>query len=183
MKNVVKGLLQKFEKKVVNSSNWFHIPGTADRMFYIAPHLHKGRPIELPCGTTIRKGDQVAEIHLDNLKTDKLGNANIGKILRFVNDEFDSLHYAITDDERFSSIKAYHGLTLFHVILKRQGFTILDVRKTVKSTLISLWMNILRIVFSPKEKNINTAFRHIKEYWVTKEELLERQCKKRQLKK
>lgn len=183
MKNAIKGLLEKFEKRVVNSGNWFHIPGAKESMFYIAPHIYKGKPVELPCGTTIQKGDLVAEIHLDNLKTDELGNANIGRILRFVNDEFNSLHYAIKEDERFRNIKAYYGVTLFHTILKRQGFTILDVKKTVKSTLISLWMNILRIVFSPKEKRINASFRYAKAYWATKEKLLERKCKERQMKK
>lgn len=182
MKNAVKGLLEKFEKRVVNSNNWFHIPGSKDSMFYIAPHIYKGKPIELPCGTSIQKGDLVAEIHLDNLKTDMLGNANIGRIFRFVNDEFDSLHYAITGDERFYDIKAYYGQTLFHAVLKRQGFTILDIKKSPKSILISLWMNILRVVFSPKEKNVNTSFRHVKAYWVTKEKMLERKCKERQSK-
>ncbi len=183
MKNAAKSLLEKFEKRIVNSNNWLYIPKSKNNMFYIAPHIYKGRTIKLPCNTIIKKGDLVGEIHLDNLKTDKLGNANISKLFRIVNHELDCLHYAIKEDETFSSIKAYYGKTLFHGILKRQGFTILDVKKTVKSTLISLWMNILRIVFSPKEKTINSSFRYIKEYWVTKEKLLQRKCKERQIKK
>ena len=183
MKKAVKKLLEKFEKRVVSSNNWFHIPGSKDSMFYIAPHIYKGKPVNLPCGTTIQKGDLVAEIHLDNLKTDKLGNANIGKILRFVNDEFDSLHYAIKEDERFYDITAYYGQTLFHTVLKRQGFTILDIKKSPKSIFVSLWMTILRIVFSPKEKNVNVSFRHVKAYWEKKKKMLERKCKERQTKK
>ncbi len=183
MKSVIKSLLEKFEKRVVNSNNWFHIPGSKDSMFYIAPHIYKGKPVELPCGTTVQKGDLVAEIHLDNLKTDKLGNANIGKIFRFVNDEFDSLHYAIKEDDRFYDIKAYYGQTLFHAVLKRQGFTILDIKKSVRSIFVSLWMIILRVVFSPKEKKVNTSFRHVKAYWVSKEQMLKRKCKERQMKK
>lgn len=183
MKKLVKLIIRKIEKKVVEANDWWHIPGADEEFFYIAPHIYKGKQIELPDGTIISKGDLLAEIHVDNLKADRMEDVKSRDVFRILRNEFDCLADAVLEDERFKEIKAYHGKTLFFNLLKRQGFTILEVKLTPSVFLISIWEHVLRKVFAKRVSKRKKSFQGVKEFWATKDDMINRKYKERHTKK
>lgn len=171
----MKNIFRFIEKSVVKINDWKHIPSSKRKMLYICPHEHKGEVKNISDGTIIKNGDLVAEIHIDNLKIHKIENdfRNLSKVFR---EELQALGDTIVNEETFKDIKAYHGTTLLYSFAKREGFTIIDIHKGTKTYFLSIWENILRIVFKKDQRKRN-KFRAPKECWISKEQLLEKYIK------
>jgi hypothetical protein len=166
---------KKFEiidRRIVEHRNWFHIPKTKAQVLYIAPHIYKGKNKYLPDGTIIKRGNLLAEIHIDNQKIKNM-NINIKTIFKLLNDELNCLSYAIVEDVRFKDIKAFHGKTLFYPFLKREGFMIIDLDFSLNLLFIKSWEKVLRKTYSRNEIR-KKANREIKEFWITNEQLASR---------
>ena len=178
MKKFFKIILSLWEKSVVKLNKWDYIPNSKRKILYIAPHIYQGKKIKIADGTIISKGDHLAEIHVDNLKTTSLQN-NFKNIFKVFEDELIALTEAINNDDSFSRIKAYHGSTVFDPILRRRGFTIMEFENGPKKMFLKIWINILRIVFRKDKLRNNNYLRIPKEFWISREHLLKDYSNKR----
>ena len=107
---------------------------------------------------------------MDNLQAGEIKN-DFKTIFQVLKDELTALTKAIDEDDSFAQIKAYHGNTLFDPILRRQGFTIIELTDRPKKMFLKIWINLLRLVFR-KEQKKNRNLRIPKEFWISKEHLL-----------
>lgn len=172
MIKLVKFLLSIWEKSVVKLNRWQHIPNSEKKALFIAPHIYQGSEVKILDGTTIQKGDLVAEIHVDNLKAAQFEN-DFKNIFRVFDEELATLTKAIDHDESFKEIKAYHGTTPFDPILRRRGFTIIELKPGLKKTFLKIWVNTLRTVFRRERQMKKNRLRIPKEFWISREQLLQ----------
>ncbi|MTI66214.1 MAG: hypothetical protein FH753_06375 [Firmicutes bacterium] len=166
---LVKYLFYGFERLVVKLGKWKYIPNSKDKMIYISPHKYKGDDFKLPDGTIIKSGDMVIELHVDNLKTEKIDN-DYKTLFKVFKNELKALKKASKNNKSFSNIKAFHGTTVLYPICKRQGFTIYNLDEGINTFLLKIWDNILRIVFR-KNKLKRKTLRMPKDCWISKENL------------
>lgn len=170
MKTIISNLIEKIDNKIVQSKDYLHIPNAEIQLLYIDIKQYKKKDLILPSGTIIKHGNFVGEIHVDNKK---IKNMNLGlkTTVTILRDELDSLSIAVLNDSRFSSITAFYGRTILYALLKRENFTILDLDRNIKVIVVEIWTKLLRLVYSNNSSNNN---RKVKEFWITREELLKR---------
>lgn len=171
MKTIVSNLIKILDKKIVQSKDYFHIPNTDMGLLYIDLKPYNKKDLILPSGTIIKRGNLIGEIHVDNqkIKTLNLGLKDTVKILK---NELDCLSIAIVNDSRLGSVVAFYGRTILYSLLKREGFTIIDLDRNFKVKVVEVWTKLLRLVYSNNKIRENN--RKVKEFWITREELLKR---------
>ena len=171
MKTIVLNLIEKIDNRIVKSKNYFHIPNAKSNILYIDVKPYLKQELTLPCGATIEHGSFIGEIHVDNqkIKTLNLGFRDIVTVLK---DELDALSIAVLNDSRLTSVSAFYGRTILYSLLKREGFTILDLDRNIKVIIVEVWTKILRLVYS--KNKIGEKNRKVKEFWITREELIKR---------
>ena len=171
MKTIISNVIEKIDNKIVQSKDYLHIPNAEIQLLYIDIKTYKKKDLILPSGTIIKHGNFVGEIHVDN---NKIKNMNLGlkTTVAILRDELDSLSIAVLNDSRFSSITAFYGRTILYSLLKRENFTILDLDRNIKVIVVEIWTKLLRLIYS--NNNISNNNRKVKEFWITREELLKR---------
>lgn len=176
MRRVIKALFSNLEKLLIKMSSWDYIPGSSMKMLYVHPKIYTGKSITLADGTEVNKGDMVGEIHIDNIKVERVSN-DLRSIFHTLSSELDALGAAIIQNEKYKCLKACYGTTLLYPLVKKQGFTVVDGDKGISSFLIGVWENILRLAFS--NKKVRARFIKIipKQCWISKEQLLKRMDK------
>lgn len=170
MKEKFSLFMSKLDSAIVKNSGWQHIPHSSTNFMYINPYKYKGSLITLADGTTINKGDWIAELHLDNKKL-KLLDTSYTSLIRLLRGELNSLRHCF-DFEPYSNIKAVFGITVFYEIAARQGFTVLDINSSVKRFLWSSWENILRLALRKTNRMARKRFIISKECWISKDQIL-----------
>lgn len=173
MKNFFRRVLSIFERLVVKLNHWEHIPGSSEKMLYIVPQVYRGDKIMLEDGTVIANGDTVAEIHVDNLKVGDIKD-DLKTIFRIWDNEFKQLARIAGDSGEFAQIKAYYGRTVLYPIIRRRGFTILEMNKGVRTAFIGIWENILRIVFKAGKARDKSVLKTPRECWISRTAVLKR---------
>lgn len=169
MRSTIEIILRKLDKVIVGLSGWEHIPLSGTNFMYIYPYIYKGKAITLKDGTFVEKGDWVAELHLDNKRL-KDREISYSGLIRLLKGELKALQGCF-DLEPFLRIKAVYGITVFHEIAARQGFTVLDIRNVPKRYIWSLWENILRVFFKKERKKGKKRFVVSKECWISREQI------------
>lgn len=171
MKTILSNLIEKIDNKIVSTKDYFHIPGAENKLLYINVKPYTKKHLILPNGTLIRKGDLIGEIHVDNQKI-KTMNLGLKEILTVLKNELDSLALAVLNDSRLTDIAAFYGQTILYSLLKREGFTILELDRNIKTIMVEIWTKLLRIIYS--SNNIGGNNRKVKEFWMTRDDLLKR---------
>lgn len=174
MKTIISNLIEKIDNKIVSRKDYFHIPGAENKILYINIKPYKKQDLILPSGTLIRKGDLIGEIHVDNQKI-KTMDLGLKEILTMLKNELDSLSIAVLNDSRLKSVEAFYGQTILYSLLKREGFTILDLDRNINTIIVEKWTKLLRVIYS--SNNIGGNNRKVKEFWMTREDLLKRNIK------
>ncbi|MCQ4923053.1 hypothetical protein NE686_08165 [Tissierella carlieri] len=173
MRKLFLKIVELIDKKIVRHSNWLYIPHAKEQVLYVAPHIYRGKEKGLPDGTIIKRGDFLAEIHIDNQKIRNM-DLSFKDIVTIFKDELDSLAYAVGKDSKFIDIKAFHGKTLLYPLLKREGFMIIDINSILNSFFVELWERILETVYSRKYSSKRRKKRKMKEFWITNDQLVDR---------
>ena len=171
MKTIISNLIEKIDNKIVSRKDYFHIPGAENKILYINIKPYKKQDLILPSGTLIRKGDLIGEIHVDNQKI-KTMDLGLKEILTMLKNELDSLSIAVLNDSRLKSVEAFYGQTILYSLLKREGFIILELDRSLKIRVVEIWTKLLRLVYS--QNTIRESDRQVKEFWITRESLLKR---------
>ena len=172
MKKLLKIMINNFDKMIVRTNKWEYIPESSFNMLYIVPQKYKGKKITLNDGTDINYDDMIGEIHIDNIKVEHIRN-DLGSIFLILDSELNTLAEASMKYESFKSIKAYFGRTVLHPMLKKHGFTIIEMDKTLSRFFIRIWENILRIVIKKGKVRKKNYFKVAKECWISGKQILE----------
>lgn len=170
MNKIISLFLSKLDSAIVKAAGWKHIPHSDTNFMYINPYKYKGSEITLADGTTINKGDLIAELHLDN-KTLMALDTSYTSLIKLLKGELKSLQQCFSS-EPYSDIKAVFGITVFYEIAARQGFTVLDISSKAKRLLWSLWENILRLAFRKRNNRVRKKFIMSKECWISRNQIL-----------
>ena len=171
MKTRILKIIEKIDKKLVSSKDYFHIIGAEKQLLYINLKIYKKRDLILPTGEVIESGSIIGEIHVDNqkIKNMKLGFRDIVSILK---NELDCLALSLEIDPRLYNVRAFYGRTILYSLLKRENFIILEINRSLKIRIVEIWTKILRLVYS--QNAIRKSDRQVKEFWITQESLLKR---------
>ena len=137
MKTRILKIIEKIDKKLVSSKDYFHIIGAEKQLLYINLRIYKKRDLILPTGEVIESGSIIGEIHVDNqkIKNMDLGFRDIVKILK---DELDCLDLSLETDPRLYNLSAFYGRTILYSLLKREGFIILELDRSLKVRIVEI---------------------------------------------
>jgi hypothetical protein len=163
-------LFRKLDAAIVKAAGWKHIPNSDTNFMYMCPYKYKGATIMLKDGTAVKKGDWIAELHLDNRELKKL-DTSYASLIRLYKGELKALKNCFRQGA-YPDIKAVFGITVFHEIAARQGFTVLDIRSTAKRFLGSLWENILRLALQKENNKVRKRFVVSKECWISRDQIM-----------
>ena len=125
--------------------------------------------LHLDDGETIRKGDQVVELHLNNEELYRLGsNARSMtqlsvQMIRSMQHLMPKLTNMMQTDPLFQKVKGIYGISIIHRGTQRFGFSVIDLPKGLFTTFTKLYLRFLLYAVHP----------HGKERLKTKTELLE----------
>jgi peptidoglycan/xylan/chitin deacetylase (PgdA/CDA1 family) len=114
------------------------------------------RPIYLQDGECIRKGDRIAELHLDNellfrLGTDARSTMQLTvTLIRRVEQLLPQLSRFLANDPEFRDVKGLYGITIIHRGTAKFGFTVVDLPKGVFAMFTKLYLRLLLYVIHPR---------------------------------
>ncbi len=168
MQHILQQAVIGFEKIYASRQRFPYIPGSSWEMLYVDIRTHRGRTIELPAGEIIRKGDRVAELHVNNLKLLDM-NLNMTMVFRILRQEFEALARASQEHPDYQQIKAFYARTVLHPIAARQGWTMFDVANPLLKLFLDWWENTLRRSFSNEEGPLHAL--EPKECWISRKKL------------
>jgi len=124
-----------------------------------------------------KKGDTVAEIHLDNIRLQAKGCDMQRTALKFmhqVRESLPGLAQYVAQDPNYDNIKVFLGQTLLHRGVKGFGFTVLDLPDTRKSRGIARLQKMIMRVYHPAGKNRRNVRlgNKTKLVWISRERLV-----------
>jgi peptidoglycan-N-acetylglucosamine deacetylase len=120
----------------------------ADCLIAYSRLVYQGPEVRLQCGTVVRRGDLLLELHfrrealltlMDNPDPRQLGLA----LLRLAERDVPRLALALAREARFREVKALHALTLFHRGIARYGFEVLPVEERWRERWFTWWHRLL----------------------------------------
>jgi len=148
----------------------------------IAFHPYQGDPIPLTDEDEIKSGDYIAELHIANLTLakGKVGNVEVKsdlQLLPLFRDEMRNLAQLAEKQKLDPRVKAIWGVTMMGPGLRRLGFQLRPMKKNRRQTLLKIWMNFLKWLYSPpgtQKSKRSKAAREPQEYWMSIDYLIEK---------
>ncbi len=135
------------------------VRGSGDRtVFYYRKTTYNGPEVEMKEGDIIRKGDSVAEIHLDNDMLRRVSGrstspmAVIIHLIREMETALPSLSRQVLNDPETSSVKAIYGVTMIHRGTDRLGFQVFDLPENLFAKASRIYLRILFRVLTARPK-------------------------------
>lgn len=116
------------------------------------------REIELEDGEVIRKGDQIAELHLDNellfqLGADARSTMHLTvQLIRRMEQLLPQINELIMHHPDFKNVKGLYGISIIHRGTTRFGFTVIDLPEGLFSYFTRLYLRLLMYVIHPQGK-------------------------------
>jgi hypothetical protein len=129
------------------------VPGSRGT-FVVACHRHHGAAVRLPDGTTVRRGDRVAEIHFWNRRIARRTlPGGVRGTWQFVADfrhDLGALARALQDGVLGPPVVAVCGVSPLALAAPRFGFTVRPLRPGLRRRLLTAWQGLLRRTFAPR---------------------------------
>ncbi len=125
------------------------VPVREGSLLRYALRRHSGPNLVLSDGTEVRRGDLIAELHLENqelyrrLSTD--GEAAPWRLLRNAHQDLAALDGILP-----AGVVAVHGLTLVHPAARRLGFEVRPLPESPGSRLVRFFMMGLLAIYHPR---------------------------------
>ena len=155
------------------------IPGAPHDLLHVQFTKHKGRPIVLPDGTVVNKGDRIGEIHINNRAMAEITSRGLSwKVMTMLADDLRALA-RWTDDPAFpAEVKAFYGFTLLSKGAARLGFTLRDRPHTLHTRLDRFFLMGLMVMYNPsgarRLRSGTTYSSYPLEVWMSRSELVRR---------
>jgi hypothetical protein len=124
------------------------IPGAPNGIFRVRFIRYHGRPIDLPDGTSVRRGDRVIELHLDNRTVASVAGVGPFALLRLLADDLRALAAWAEQPDSPANLAAVYGITLLSRGAPRLGFTLRDRPINLKTWLDRLFMTGLLVLYN-----------------------------------
>jgi MFS family permease len=139
----------------------------------------RGRPITLPDGTQVARGDLVVELHVNNRALgDVLAHASDWRLLPLIADDLRALVGAVGTPVFPREVRAVYGFTLLSRAAPRLGFTVRSRPHTLRAWLDRVFLMGLLPLYNPRgldrleQGTIYTSYPA--EVWMSCDELLRR---------
>lgn len=120
---------------------------------------YQGRQsIVLPDGEQIRKGDLIAEMHLDNYTLFKLGIDSRStvqlatQLIRRTRMLMPEISRLLLTDPEYEKVKGLYGITMIHRGSKQLGFTVFDLPEGLFARMTRTYLRLLLYVVHPNGK-------------------------------
>ncbi|MDF2713842.1 MAG: polysaccharide deacetylase family protein [Paenibacillus sp.] len=116
------------------------------------------QPILLPDGEQIRKGDLVAEMHLDNYSLYKLGldarsSVQLAtQLIRRTRTLMPEISRLLLTDPLYQNVKGLYGITMIHRGSKQLGFAVFDLPEGLFARATRIYLKFLLYVVHPNGK-------------------------------
>jgi hypothetical protein len=152
------------------------IPGAPTGIFLVRFTRSHTRPIELPDGTRVARGDLVAELHLRNAVVPQLASRDGAfALLRGMAGDLGALAAWSRDPAFPAQVRALYGVTLLGRAATRLGFTTRERPRTIMAWFDRLFMTGLLALYSPdglaRLRRGTTYGSYPLEVWMSRDEL------------
>lgn len=151
----------------------------ANNIIRLSKTRYDGPDLYLNDGRLVaKKGDQVAEIHFDNLSIQH-EQKEVSRIavqaMRMAKESFPGMALFVKENPGYKDINAFLGVTLLHRGVKKFGFHVQEVPQTRFTRWVGFLERIIMRIYNPQRteagKNITDQ---PKLAWISREELLNR---------
>ncbi len=155
------------------------IPGAPAGIFLVRIARYHAKPIGLPDGTRVERGDLVAELHLHNAVVPQLASrAGAFALVRGMAGDLGALAAWSRDPAFPAQVRALYGVTLLGRAAGRLGFTTRERPRTLMAWLDRLFMTGLLALYSPQGlarlRRGTTYGSYPLEVWMSRDELARR---------
>lgn len=147
-----------------------------DSIFRLATYRYKGKKIRLTDGTTVDRGDKIAEIHLRNDIKRMVGKGGIdfliaAKLKERTSSSLSSLAYLFEKEPKFKKIKAIKANTLIADLAEKLGFESMEIENKVLRMILSRYQGWLlkRSSLSERRSKNHKVARTV---WISTERLI-----------
>lgn len=139
--------------------------------------------IQFGDGGELRKGDRIAELHLDNELLFKLSSTSRSmmhltvQLIRRTEELMPQIRELMQYNPDFHDVKGLYGITLIHRGTQQFGFTVIDLPKGVFSLFTRIYLRLLLLVLHPQGKQrLKSRSDHLvpKIIAISKQELISR---------
>ena len=148
-KKILRALLVPFEYVFSLFNNWKPIPNSDQKVFLIDIHKYKGKEYLLKDNTVIKKGDLVAELHVNNTHVIDLDNS-MANLYNLIDCELKLIAKAL--NKEYKDIKAFYCETVLYALISRKGFQTFKLTNSPITKLKGFWYRTLKDTFSSSRK-------------------------------
>jgi hypothetical protein len=164
LKSIIRSVIVQWEKLICRLKKIQPIKGSSYNLLRIKTAKYKGEVLRIADNCSLNKGDCIIELHLSNIVLAKgtVGNATVASDLQlfpYIRGELFVLGKYLRLQQFNMNIKAIGGVTIHGPAMRRLGFSLYPGQKCLGNSLVSIWMRILRWVFSRPNKAVRVRNR------------------------
>ncbi|GBF34485.1 N-acetylglucosamine deacetylase [Desulfocucumis palustris] len=127
-------------------------------LFRLAVRKYTGPEIKMPCGTYLRQGRRICELHLNNdivaellageTKPEKIAV----RIVRELRRSLPALAKFVSEEPKYKDIQVIAGVTMLHRATEKMGFVSADIKSGTMKRIIGFYQSLILRIYHPAGK-------------------------------